>query len=105
MNRLDAGRVIYLGVAADHPLYDALVPGLCRLAGVGPVLRTPPGVEAAERSDGDRRILFLLNHGNRPRRMRLGPGRLTDLAGGGRLRRGRVTIPPLGVRVLDRTAG
>jgi beta-galactosidase len=105
LNRLDAGQVIYLGVAAEQPLYDALVPGLCRLAGVQPVLRTPPGVEAAERSHGDRRILFLLNHGDRPRRMRLGQGRFTDLVGGGCLHRGRVTLPPFGVRVLDRTVG
>ncbi len=105
MNRLDAGRVIYLGVAAEQPLYDALIPGLCRMAGVWPVLRTPPGIEAAERSDGDRRILFLLNHGDRPRRVRLGPGRFTDLAGDERLHRGCVTLPPLGVRVLGRTGG
>jgi beta-galactosidase len=105
MNRLDAGRVIYLGVAAEQPLYDALIPGLCRMAGVWPVVRTPPGIEAAERSDRDRRILFLLNHGDRPRRVRLGPGRFTDLAGDERLHRGCVTLPPLGVRVLGRTAG
>jgi beta-galactosidase len=72
------------------------------MAGVRPVLRTPAGVEAAERRDGQRRILFLLNHGDRPRRVRLGPARFTDLHGNGRALRGSVTLPPLGVLVLDR---
>ncbi len=102
MHRLGAGRVIYLGVAAEQPLYDAMVPGLCEMAGVQPVLRTPPGVEAVERRDAERQVLFLLNHGDRPRRVRLGRSRFTDLAGDGRPLHGHVTLPPLGVRVLDR---
>ncbi len=109
MNRVDAGRVIYLGVAAEQPLYDALVPWLCALAGVRPVLRTPPGVEATERESsgqesGKRRLLFLLNHEDRPRRVRLGPGKFTDLLGDGHAVSGRVRLPPLGVRVLAKVA-
>jgi beta-galactosidase len=105
MHRLGAGRVIYLGVAAEQPLYDALVPWLCRLAGVQPVLRTPPGVEATERRTGGperggRRLLFLLNHSDRPARVRLGPGRFTDLLAGSRPLAGGMVLPPLGVRVL-----
>jgi beta-galactosidase len=110
MHRLGAGRVIYLGVAAEQPLYDALVPWLCRTAGVRPVLRTPPGVEATERrtggpGGGGRRLLFLLNHSDRPARVRLGTGRFTDLLDDGRPLAGAAVLPPLGVRVLATGAG
>jgi beta-galactosidase len=71
------------------------------LSGVRPVLRTPSGVEAIERRAGDRRLLFLLNHTDRPRRVRLGPGMFTDPLESGPSLPGGVALPPLGVRVIE----
>ena len=105
LHRRGEGRVVYLGTASDQPLYDALVPWLCGQAGVRPVLRTPPGVEAAERERDGRRLLFLLNHGGTPRRVRLPRSRFTDLLAEGRpgprMVGGSVVLPPHGVRLLE----
>jgi beta-galactosidase len=101
LHRLGAGRVVYLGAAGDQPLYDALLPWLCGAAGVTPVLETPPGIEAAVREAGGRRLLFILNHGSRPRAVALGPWKGAELLSGKAAGR-RITLQPAEARVIAR---
>jgi beta-galactosidase len=58
----DGGRAIYIGVLAGADFYGPLFEWLLPLAGVEPLLDTPPGVEAAARVGPAGRALFLLNH-------------------------------------------
>jgi len=102
MRRVGSGRVVYLGIAGGQALSDAVVAGLCALAHVQPLLGTPAGIEAAERRDVHRRILFLLNHGTASRRIRLGPGQFSDCVAGEGLIRGSVRLAPRGTLVLER---
>jgi beta-galactosidase len=99
IHRVGRGSVVYLGIASEQPLYDELLPRLCREAGVRPAARTPAGVEATVRKAGDCSLLFLLNHGSRPRIVTLGAEYREDSASSASVRR-RVTLPAKGVRVL-----
>jgi len=61
-HRLGKGQVIYLGVMGDGAFYDAVARWISGLAGIQPLLETPAGVEVTERWQGERRLLFVLNH-------------------------------------------
>ncbi len=99
LHRLGTGRVVYVGVAAGQPLYDALVPWLAEAAGVERVIDAPPDVEATIREGDGKRMLFLLNHGTEPRRVALGPWNGTELISGAAVG-GRLTLGPREVRIL-----
>jgi beta-galactosidase len=62
MNRFENGKVIYLGLMGDSVYYLAIARWISRLAGVEPLLETPSGVEVTERWQGEKRMLFVLNH-------------------------------------------
>jgi len=62
LNRFGKGQAIYVGTCGDEALYQALFGWLLPELGIAGSLSTPPGVEAAVRWQGDRRLLFLLNH-------------------------------------------
>ena len=84
LTRIDAtpggrpGQVVYVGALGDEHLYERLAGWLLDLAGVQPVLAAPPGVEVAERWQGNQRLLFLLNHSGETQEVVLG-GRYTNL--------------------------
>lgn len=58
------GKVIYVGAVGGGDLYATLIAWLANLAGAEPIAGAvvPTGVELAERWQGDRRLLFVLNH-------------------------------------------
>jgi beta-galactosidase len=62
LNRFGRGQAIYVGTFGDATLYQALFGWLMRSQKFGGLLTTPAGVEVTERWQGDRRILFILNH-------------------------------------------
>jgi beta-galactosidase len=62
MNRFENGKVIYLGMMGDSSYYTAIARWISRLAGVESLLETPSGVEVTERWQGEKRLIFVLNH-------------------------------------------
>ena len=62
LNRYGKGQVVYIGTLGPAGLFEALAPWLLALGGVQPVMHAPAGVEVAERRQGERRLLFVLNH-------------------------------------------
>ena len=59
----------------------------------------PEGVTAQERTDGDKRFVFLMNFTPDERTVDLGAAKFTDVLTG-KAASGRITLPPYGVRVL-----
>lgn len=72
INQFDKGKVMYLGIMGDAPFYDAIALTICSMAGIVPLLRTQPGVEVTERWQGNKRLLFILNHLYKPQEITLG---------------------------------
>jgi beta-galactosidase len=62
INHFKLGKVIYLGVMGDSSYYNAIARWLSEMARVEPLIKTPVGVEVAERWQGEKRLLFVLNH-------------------------------------------
>ena len=106
LNRFGQGQVVYVGAlgveaqaqANGVPLYEALADWLFDLVGVQPILAVPAGVEVTERWQGDKRLLFVLNHTGQAQEVAL-EGRFTDLLGGSAIE-GTVTVAPRDVLVL-----
>jgi beta-galactosidase len=100
LNRWKAGQVIYVGTVGDESLYETLAGWLSKLAGVQPLLSAPEGIEVAERWQGDRRLLFVLNHTGQEQPVTL-EGVYTDLLGGSTIE-GVVSVAPRDVLVLEK---
>ena len=66
MHSYKKGKVIYLGMMGDSAYYTAIARWISELAGVEPLLETPSGVEVTERWQGEKRLLFVLNHNSTP---------------------------------------
>jgi beta-galactosidase len=66
-NRFGEGQVIYIGVFSDERFYERLASWLVLEARITPPLVSSPGVEITERWQGQKRLIFLLNHNNQPR--------------------------------------
>jgi beta-galactosidase len=98
LNRFGDGRVVYVGTLGEAALYDALARWLLDLAGVPPILDVPDGVEVAERWQGDRRLLFVLNHTGQAQDVSL-DGAYVDLLSATDVQ-GTVTVAPRDVLVL-----
>lgn len=64
MNRFGAGHVIYSGVLGGPNLLQPLLQSLLETAGVAPVAVGSEDLEIVERRQGDRSLLFVLNHHN-----------------------------------------
>jgi len=62
INLFEKGKVIYLGIMGDSTYYNAIARWISGLAGVEPLMETPIGVEVTERWQGEKRLLFVLNH-------------------------------------------
>jgi beta-galactosidase len=100
VNRFGQGQTVYVGALGDARLYQALVDWLLDLAGVPPLLPAPlEGVEVAERWQGERRLLFVLNHTNQERQVSLDRP-YTNLLGGLATLEGTAIIAPREVLVL-----
>jgi beta-galactosidase len=99
LNRFGQGQAIYVGTLGDEALHDTLVGWALESAGASSVLTAPSGVEVTARWQGDRRLLFLLNHTGEPQEISIAKPHL-DLPSGITVN-GSVTMPPLGVFVLQ----
>jgi beta-galactosidase len=91
------GNVVTLGTFGDAALYEALMPWLCTLARVEPVLAAPPGVEVTTRRNGGKCFTFVLNHTDTAHDVTLHG---VDLITGKQLD-GLVTLAPKEVVILD----
>ena len=69
LNTVGAGKVIYAGTIGDVAFVHSLTARACLLAGVSGLLAAPPGVEVAARWQGEKRLLFVLNHSNQPQQV------------------------------------
>ena len=67
------------------------------------VARAPPGVEVAERWQGERRVLFVLNHGEQPQTVKLDVGYRNLLDD--RTLSSEVQVAPFGVLSLTPVTG
>ncbi len=103
LNQFGKGHALYVGTFGGAALCERLAGWLLRLAGVQPLLSAPHGVEVAERWQGERRLVFILNHTDREQRVAL-DGAYQDLLGDGAPVEGMLTLPAREVRVLARNS-
>jgi len=99
LNTYGKGRVLYVGVFGNDPLYETFMSWLLASVGVEGVLSAPEGVEVAERWQGNRRLLFVLNHTEQAQDVVL-PGRYTNLLNGQSGLTGTVTLAGRDVLIL-----
>jgi beta-galactosidase len=99
LNHFGKGKAVYLGALGDGAYYDSLARWLSNLAGIQSLLETPPGVEVTERWDGERRLLFLINHSAQPQKIKL-DGVYINLLDEKSLN-GEFQIDPYGVLILQ----
>jgi beta-galactosidase len=99
-HRYGAGSAVYVGAAGDDATHATLAGWLIAQTGVRAPLAAPAGVEVAERVDGARRVLFVLNHTDAPQEVTL-PRPYRDLLGGPARRPGALSIAPRDVLVLE----
>ena len=93
--RSGRGQAVYLGTVGNKVLNQALIDWLLGEAKVTPGPATPAGVEAAVRGE----LLFLLNHADEPREVRLGRGYRELITG--RPVAGSLRLEAKGVAVLQ----
>jgi beta-galactosidase len=98
-NSVGQGSAIYIGTVGDTHFYEVMARWLLRQAGIDPLLEAPPGVEVTERRQGDRRLLFVLNHSTEEQSVEL-PRPYTDLLTGASLS-GEVQLGALEVLLLS----
>jgi beta-galactosidase len=91
LNQHGSGQAVYVGVFGDRALYRALLGWLVQSLNIPPVMDAPEGIEVAERWQGDRRLLFILNHTCASGKVSL-PGGYINLLDG-KVLRGKLTIP------------
>jgi len=99
INQYGQGKAIYVGTFGDKELYDTLADWVLRLTGLQRSISAPAGIEVTERWQGDRRLLFILNHTARCHEITL-DGNYTNLLDGSSRVRGTVVIPPHDVLIL-----
>ncbi|MCD6291142.1 MAG: beta-galactosidase [Anaerolineae bacterium] len=98
LNRVGRGQVLYVGTFGDERLQEALVEWSIATSGLSPALNTPAEVEAVEKWQKDKRLLFLLNHADEAREVIL-PKEMEDILTG-QVQKGRVTLPSKAVMIL-----
>ncbi|KAB7646591.1 cellulase family glycosylhydrolase [Polymorphobacter fuscus] len=96
--RAGKGRITYVGALVDDAVMKRLIDTALRDAGVTRAFAVPADVELMTREGGGRTITILVNHGREARDVAL-PGSMTDVLGGGKVR--KLTLPAEGVAVLQ----
>jgi beta-galactosidase len=99
LNLFGDGKVIYLGALGDTAYYEAITRSVVGMANIEPLLDTPVGVEVTERWQGDKRLLFVLNHTNQEKELDLNK-RFRDLLTRSSLLEGSVLMAPYDVLIL-----
>ncbi len=102
LNHYGKGQAIYLATIGQPPFYATLAPWLLELAGVAPLLDAPAGVEVAERWQGERRLLLLLNHSSEPQTVAVTDNFVNLLQGAAV--DGSVVLGPRDVALLEATS-
>lgn len=97
-HRFGKGQVVYVGVFSDHRFYERIASWLISETRLAPALISSPGLELTERWQGDRRLLFLLNHHNQSRQIRLSHKYLELISN--RILSGTVVLDPREVMIL-----
>jgi beta-galactosidase len=100
INSLANGKVIYLGFLGDDTCYDAIASWLISLIGIEPLLDVPAGLEVVERCQGDRNLIFVLNHSSQQQEIFLETSSLDLLSG--KVLTGLVELSPFDVLILTR---
>jgi beta-galactosidase len=98
LNTFAKGKVIYLGFFGDRVCYDAIARWIINLAQIEPLMDTAKGLEVVERWQGDKKLLFVLNHSSTQQEFFLEIPSL-DLLSGRKLS-GMVTTHPFDVLIL-----
>lgn len=98
INNFVNGKVIYLGIMGDKAYYNAIARWISGMARIEPLLELPQGVEASERWQGEKRLLFILNHHSIAKEISLNSS-FFDLLSGKTLF-GQISIDALGVLIL-----
>jgi beta-galactosidase len=98
LNQFGTGRAIYVGAVGDGQLYDVLAKWLLDTTGIQGEFTTPPGIEVTQRTQGDTKLHFILNHNNSPQTIRL-ENPYENLLGTKQLQ-GDVQVDPFDVLVL-----
>jgi beta-galactosidase GanA len=91
--------VLYVGTLGDD-VYEILTGWLLNLAGVKRLLAAPEGIEVTERWQGERRLLFVLNHTEHEQEITLDCC-YQDLLGSSTILQGTLPIAPRDVLVLS----
>ncbi|HEX3000219.1 MAG TPA: beta-galactosidase trimerization domain-containing protein, partial [Armatimonadota bacterium] len=100
MRRLGKGRAYYRGTYLNEEVFAGLLDRLAGDAGLHPLIEgLPEAVEAVERTDGQRSLLFLLNHGGEVITVPGVPNGL-DLLTDTPVRGSEISLEPFGVAIL-----
>jgi beta-galactosidase len=99
LNRYGAGNTVYVGTMGDAQLYDLLAKWLLNIAGLQDSFIVPPGVEVAQRTNGQKSLQFILNHNSSSQTIHFERpyANLLD----GRKLSGDVQVAPFDVLILD----
>jgi beta-galactosidase len=99
-NEFGRGTGWYVGtIVSETQFYDRLVARLLNDARIEPLVAPPPGVEAATRANAEQKLLFLINHTEEDKPVRIPKSRrelLTDETTGESLK-----LKPFGVAVIE----
>ena len=99
INNYKKGKVIYLGIMGDRNFYDSIAHLISDIADIKPLLETPSGVEVCERWQGNKRLLFILNHQATSQNVNLEKPHLEHLSS--RKLTGTISIASKGVLILS----
>ncbi len=70
-NSFGEGKAYYVATASNKVFYSDFIGEICKELAIMPVLETPEGVEATERENERGKFLFLLNHAEKEKEVRL----------------------------------
>lgn len=101
MNEVGEGKVVYLGTMGEASLYGTIAAWLLDQLQIGTSWTVQRDLEIGERWQGDRKILFLLNHSDKAQRIPL-EGNYRDLLDGSVIAESMMKIPPREVVILEK---
>lgn len=98
-NRCGKGIGYYVGtVIKEESFYDALIADMLASAKIVPVVTPPPGVEASVREGAGKRLLFLINHTEKPQTVSVPSGKRELITG--KKTRAEINLGIFGVAVV-----
>ncbi len=98
-NSFGKGLGYYVGtIVEEETFYDELISDALSRAGVVPEVKPPHGVEAVVRANGEKKILFLINHEEEQRAVAVPAGKRELLSG--TVTGSTVKLDPYGVAVI-----